>query len=162
MQAAGTEGRASWEEPAGPTGHELTSGCSRGSLGWWGNLIDGTAMAGVLGGQGGRWQIAGPVLNNSRKKPKQGQQNRPGKAGMASLRQPAHQALALPLPETAVQSIFEPDPAPGSVNGTHVSLGERLSHRWALGRATQATPIFLSRACFFFPYVLCHGGGGVR
>ncbi|KAH0503054.1 Protein Wnt-4 [Microtus ochrogaster] len=41
------------------------------TLDWWGNLIDGTAVAGVLGGQGSRWQIAKPVLSNSRKKPKQ-------------------------------------------------------------------------------------------
>lgn len=88
-------------------------------------------MAGVLGGWGSRWQIAKPILSNSRKKPKQGQRNRLGKAGRGDQPQTAssgaadtHHALALPLPETAVQSIFEPDPAPGSVNGTRVSGGK--------------------------------------
>lgn len=72
-------GRASWEEPAGPaasrwrrSGHELAGSGSRGGLGWQGNLINGMAMARVLGGRGSRWQIAKPVLHGGRKEPKLG------------------------------------------------------------------------------------------
>ncbi|XP_008846777.2 protein Wnt-4 [Nannospalax galili] len=43
--------KAPYEKP----GYELASGYNRGSLGWWGNLIDGTAVAGVLGGRGSRY-----------------------------------------------------------------------------------------------------------
>ena len=57
-------------------GHELAgSRRSRGSLGWRGNLIEGTAVARVLGGRSSRWQIAKPVLSSGRKKPKLGQRN---------------------------------------------------------------------------------------
>lgn len=54
-------------------GHELAGSSNRGGRGWWGNLIDGTAVARVLGGRGSRWQIAKPVLSSGRKEPKLGQ-----------------------------------------------------------------------------------------
>lgn len=66
--------------------------------------------------------IAGRNLNRSSGTGCESKDGRPQTAcpGAAD----THQALALSLPETAVQWIFEPDPAPGSVNGTRVSGGK--------------------------------------
>lgn len=67
------------QPPFEKMGHELAGSSSRGSLGWWDNLTDGTAVARVVGGRGGRWQIAKPILSSGRKKRKLGQCNQNGR-----------------------------------------------------------------------------------
>lgn len=118
------------------------SGC-RGSLGWsWGgNLIDGTATAGVLGGRGSGWPVAQPVLGNGKKKPEAVQPGvtkqrwpRPstGQPSPAAGGPGPAQALLLPQ-EWLVQLTFEPGPALGQ-RVARVSLGERLSYLRVQGR----------------------------
>lgn len=66
--------------------------------------------------------IAGRSLNRSSVAGPESKDGQPQTASPGAA--DTHQALARALPETAVQWIFEPDPAPGSVNGTRVSGGK--------------------------------------
>lgn len=150
LQPCGLQARAgAWGGPPGRSlkdpqppfekmGHELAGSSSRGSLGWWDNLINGTAVARVVGGRGSRWQIAKPVRSSGRKKPTLGQCNQNGRrSGDGGGPPRASPARRRPTPITSRLSV---SPRNGlcsrylsparlrSQQVAHVSLGERLSH----------------------------------